>query len=130
MWLSQLLALIIIAPLTLGACTTYKPRDQDLSKLGFEEHVLEDGSLQLDYYGASHQDRDQIETLWHQRANELCAGNEYEANPPGKRMDLRLLHRLAAPAIQTRGLSPQHAWPAELPELRHKKTPLPKQWGF
>lgn len=78
---STLITFILFTSIFNTGCSTYKPRDQGLSKVGYQEHKLEDGSYQLSYYGASHQSRETVEELWHQRASTLCANRSYDASP-------------------------------------------------
>lgn len=64
---------------SLIGCTTYKSSKSGLSKIGYEERRLDDGSYQLTYYGSGFSKHDKLITLWHKRAGELCSGRQYDS---------------------------------------------------
>jgi len=69
----------IIATVSLIGCT-YKSSKAGLSKIGYEEKLLDDGSYQLTYYGSGFSKHDDIVKLWHKRAEELCKSKEYKSD--------------------------------------------------
>jgi len=75
----KILAMLFITTLVAG-CSVYKARDEGLSRVGYEEQRLEDGSYQLTYYGATSDSHEDVEKLWHRRANELCQSEHYDAS--------------------------------------------------
>ncbi len=70
---------VIFAMTSLGGCATYKSSESGLSKIGYEEKLLNDGSYQLTYYGSGFSEHDELIALWHKRAAELCSGQKYES---------------------------------------------------
>ncbi len=74
-----LMGTIIVAAVSLVGCATYKSSKAGLSKIGYEEKLLNDGTYQLTYYGSGFNKHDDIVKLWHKRAAELCNGQEYES---------------------------------------------------
>lgn len=76
----NILSITSFSLLLLSGCATYKASESGLSKAGYEEHVQEDGSYQLSYYGTSFNEHDDLIELWHRRAAELCNGESYEAS--------------------------------------------------
>ena len=65
----------------LPGCATYKASKHGLTKVGYEETQLADGSYKLTYYGSSNDKHEDIINLWHKRAAELCNGPRYDAEP-------------------------------------------------
>ncbi len=70
---------VIVTTVSLVGCATYKSSEAGLSKIGYEEKLLDDGSYQLTYYGSGFNEHDEIVALWHKRAGELCNDQEYES---------------------------------------------------
>ena len=69
-----------ILTLFLGACATgYKARDDGLRNLGYVDTKIEEGIYTLDVYGANFDSYTGLETLWRQRARELCQSDTYQA---------------------------------------------------
>jgi len=70
---------VIFVMTSLGGCAAYKSSKSGLSKIGYEEELLNDGSYQLTYYGSGLSEHDELIALWHKRAAELCSGQQYES---------------------------------------------------
>ncbi len=70
---------IAIVTISLTGCT-YKASKAGLSKIGYEEKLLDDGTYKLTYYGSGFSKHDDIVKLWHKRAKELCSGQKYESD--------------------------------------------------
>jgi len=70
---------VIFTMVSLVGCATYKSSESGLSKVGYEEKRLDDGSYQLTYYGSGFSEHDELIALWFKRAGELCGGRQYES---------------------------------------------------
>jgi len=75
---------VIVMLVSLVSCATYKASADGLLKVGYEEKLLDDGSYQLIYYGSGFSEHDELITLWHKRAGELCGGKKYESDTTKK----------------------------------------------
>ena len=73
------ISLMVLTMIVLVGCATYKSSESGLSKVGYEENLLNDGFYQLTYYGAGFTEHDELIELWHRRAGELCSGGQYES---------------------------------------------------
>jgi hypothetical protein len=74
--------LVVVALLTLsvGGCSTYKPRNEGIGKMGYEETKLEDGTYELSYYGSSFDDEEDVKRKWEKRASELCDADKFQSD--------------------------------------------------
>jgi hypothetical protein len=77
---------IVLALLTLsvGACSTYKPRNEGFGKMGYEETKLDDRTYMLSYYGSSNDDEADVQEKWNRRASELCGGDQFQSDVSSK----------------------------------------------
>ena len=73
------ISMVIFAITSVASCATYKSSESGLSKMGYEEELLNDGSYQLVYYGSKFSDHDELVESWHKRAGELCSDRQYES---------------------------------------------------
>ncbi len=71
---------VMFVAVSIVGCATYKASEARLSKIGYKEKLLDDGSYQLTYYGSGFSEHDELIALWHKRAEELCSGQQYESN--------------------------------------------------
>ena len=74
-----IIGVFVTVTLSFVGCT-YKESKAGLSKIGYEEKLLDDGTYKLTYYGSGFSKHDDIVKLWHKRAEELCVGQKYESD--------------------------------------------------
>jgi hypothetical protein len=70
--------------LSVGGCSTYKPRNEGFGKMGYEETKLEDGTYILSYYGSSFDDEKDVKKKWEKRASELCGADKFKSDVSAK----------------------------------------------
>jgi len=75
----RLISAIVFTITFLVGCATYKSSESGLTKVGYEEKLLNDGFYRLTYYGSGFSAHDELVALWHKRAGELCSGHKYES---------------------------------------------------
>jgi hypothetical protein len=69
---------LLMGVLIISGCSSYKPLEDGVFKVGYKETRLEDGGYLLTYYGSDHDNEEDVEKFWHRRARELCSPAEYE----------------------------------------------------
>lgn len=73
-------SVVMLIALSIGGCSTYKPRNEGFGKMGYEETKLEDGTYVLSYYGSSYDDEEDVKRKWEKRAAELCGVNKFKSD--------------------------------------------------
>ncbi|KPJ91425.1 MAG: hypothetical protein AMJ53_11700 [Gammaproteobacteria bacterium SG8_11] len=74
-----LLTTMAIAFLAGCASATYKPRNEGLTRFGYEETKTAENEYSIDYYGAKSDSYEKLEELWRKRAEEVCKSHNYQA---------------------------------------------------
>ena len=75
---------VTLLALSIGGCSTYKPRNEGFGKMGYEETKLEDGTYMLSYYGSSFDDEEDVKKKWEKRASELCGADKFQSDISAK----------------------------------------------
>lgn len=70
--------IILLTVILASACSSYKPLEDGVFKVGYQETKLVDGGYQLTYYGSDRDDEEDVKNFWHRRARELCYPATYE----------------------------------------------------
>jgi len=76
---SIIIGTVMVVTISLTGCS-YKASESGLTKIGYEEKLLNDGTYELIYYGSGFSKHNDIVKLWHKRAKELCVGQKYESD--------------------------------------------------
>jgi len=92
--------------ISIGGCSTYKPRDEGFGKMGYEESKLEDGTYMLSYYGSSLDDEEDVKNKWNKRASELCGQEEFQSDVSTKEWTYDGYVLLVPLIFKTKGASP------------------------
>jgi hypothetical protein len=69
---------LLMAVVILNGCSSYKPLEDGVFKVGYKETKLENGGYLLTYYGSDHDNEEDVEKFWHRRARELCYPARYD----------------------------------------------------
>jgi hypothetical protein len=70
--------ILLMTVVIINGCSSYKPLEDGVFKVGYKETKLENGGYLLTYYGSDHDNEEDVEKFWHRRARELCSPAEYE----------------------------------------------------
>jgi hypothetical protein len=75
-------ALSVLAVAFAAGCAsaTYKPRDEGITRFGYEQAKISETEYTIDYYGAKSDSYEKLEELWRQRAEEVCKSKNYRAS--------------------------------------------------
>ncbi len=74
--ISALLATVLLAGC---ASATYKPRDEGITRFGYQQTRISENEYSIDYYGAKSDSYEKLEELWRVRAEEVCKSKDLQA---------------------------------------------------
>ena len=78
----RIITLTVLCAAFLAGCAsaTYKPRNEGMTRFGYEQTKISENEYTIDYYGAKSDSYKKLEELWHMRAKEVCKSKKYQAD--------------------------------------------------